>query len=129
MNTWDKFFDELKALKNLKRNWDSYDAEPTSIVVINKILKIMPKIVTVLPETPPPSVHPIPDGGVSVEWHLPSSEVEIEFSPVGGIYAIVDDTEEYDITDDYSKLKEIIHNVGTIAASEQMQARRQNEKL
>ena len=114
---WEDFLEKIEAIAKLKPNWDSYDGDEPDPNAIRNAIDTVPKIVGT--NTPMPSVHPIPDGGISVEWHLPHMNVEIEFTTEDKIVAIIDDIpkgDEFDceqgIRDNLNKIKSRLSKLG-----------------
>jgi hypothetical protein len=74
---------QLRALLDLPPNWDTYGARPISDLAAEDarllILQLLDQGVA------PPVLVPLPDGGVSVEWHRPSRELAIEFPGATGL--------------------------------------------
>ena len=70
--------ERIEGLTALAADWDSYGARPVSaeaaMAAANFLLK------AAYPELPPPTIVPVSDGGLQVEWHRGGLNVEIAFS-------------------------------------------------
>jgi len=67
--------DRLKHLARLPHNWDSYGAAPISQNAIEKTKLILREILAVSgKDCPLPFIGPSPDGGVGLEWTVPSGK-------------------------------------------------------
>jgi len=65
------------AVQTLPDNWDSYGGKRVSIDLIIQSLSILERL---MEETsPPPSVVPLGDGGLQLEWHRKQQDLEIVF--------------------------------------------------
>ena len=120
---WDEFLEKLRKIAELPRNWNSYDADPPDPVAIQKAIETVPKIID--PSVPVPSVHPMPDGGVSVEWHTPLLQAEIEFTPEAQIIVLIDtlvagkwEDWEDDVTDDILRLRRALFPLAQLSQRE-----------
>lgn len=72
----------LSGLLNLPRNWDSYGAERIQESVVMRALMLLTQILGI--SSPPPSVVPLADGGIQLEWHRKQQDLEISF-PVNAL--------------------------------------------
>lgn len=84
----------LEAAVELKENWDgSGSPAPTA----SALLAIIRVFCAVAPELPPqPAVVPVPGGGLQLEWHIASRELEIEVMPQGECAFLTVDGEPID---------------------------------
>jgi len=93
--TW--FMPVLQGFANLATLTDSWDGSGASKIngaTINRALRAIEQL---LPQdAPAPSIVPIPDSGLQIEWHRSHRDLEIEFSPTGAIefYYFDENTEE-----------------------------------
>jgi len=93
--TW--FMPVLQGFANLTtltQGWDGATANRIDRPTINRALSAIEQM---LPsQAPPPSVVPIPNSGLQIEWHRNGRDLEIEFSPEGGIefYYFDENTQE-----------------------------------
>jgi hypothetical protein len=82
--TW--FMPVLQGFANLATltdGWDGSGAARIDHATINRALRAIEQL---LPsDAPAPSVVPGPDSGLQIEWHRNQRDLEIEFSPSGGI--------------------------------------------
>jgi len=67
----------FSSIRSLGENWDSYGGKKTSDDVIRLALSIMSQIMPV--DAPVPSVVPLGDGGLQLEWHRKQQYLEIVF--------------------------------------------------
>jgi hypothetical protein len=79
----------MNRLLDLPPNWDSYGARPIVPGALVAALQLLQQ--TMQPDTPPPSVVPMPSGGVQLEWHRRGIEFEIELTPGGEVSAAYED--------------------------------------
>lgn len=70
----------FSAIASLPANWDTYGARPVSRDVIRLALETLATVMQV--NSPVPSVVPLADGGIQLEWHRKQQDLEIIF-PVG----------------------------------------------
>jgi len=68
----------LVGIQSLSENWDSYGGKRISLDSINQSLFTLRQIMQT--ESPAPSVVPLGDGGIQVEWHRRQQDLEIVFS-------------------------------------------------
>src|SRR5882762_4072684 len=82
--TW--FMPVLQGFANLATlavGWDGSGAAKIDAATINRALRT---IELLLPhDGPAPSIVPIPDSGLQIEWHRNRRDLEIEFSPDGDV--------------------------------------------
>jgi hypothetical protein len=81
-------------LATLTAGWDGSGAARIDRATINRALDAIEQL---LPHNgPAPSVVPIPDSGLQIEWHRNHRDLEIEFSPTGTVefYYFDENTEE-----------------------------------
>ena len=65
----------------LPEGWDSYGAACVDHNAIRYVLRLLLRISSA--NTPAPSLVPLPDGGVQIEWHTTVGDLEIEVSENG----------------------------------------------
>jgi len=65
------------SIRSLGENWDSYGGKKTSDDLIKLALSILTQIMPV--NAPVPSVVPLGDGGLQLEWHRKQQDLEIVF--------------------------------------------------
>lgn len=71
-------FDELRQLK---RNWDSYDSLPIDPATIDRAELFVNRM----------QIMPCSDGGVQLEWHTHGYDIELTFNPDGTTALFVQD--------------------------------------
>src|ERR1035438_4373800 len=64
-------------LLQLPQNWDGYGASQMHEQIVQQALLLLVEVMD--NDAPPPSVVPLSDGGVQVEWHRHGHNLEIEF--------------------------------------------------
>jgi hypothetical protein len=72
---------KFARLLDLPPNWDGYGARVLDRSTLERALRVLVEIVP--PSAPAPYVVPSPSGGVQVEWHGATGDVEIEFNVDG----------------------------------------------
>lgn len=63
------------GIQKLSDNWDSYGGKKVSFDLIGQALSILGS--TMEMNSPPPSVVPLGDGGLQLEWHRKQQDLEI----------------------------------------------------
>jgi hypothetical protein len=75
----------IEALTALARGWDSYNAQPVEAETAMQAVRFL--LDSVDPNLPEPSIVPLGDGGIQIEWHRGGVDVEIAFcDEASGIY-------------------------------------------
>lgn len=72
----------LSELERLTEDWDSYGSKPVAPEVSARVRALLHQLMT--PRTRTPQVVPLPDGGLQLEWHTLSSDLEICVPASGG---------------------------------------------
>ncbi|MCL4850147.1 MAG: hypothetical protein KJZ78_02055 [Bryobacteraceae bacterium] len=67
----------LTDLLQLPQNWDGYGASQVREQIAQQALLMLIEVME--NDAPPPSIVPLSDGGVQVEWHRRGKNLEIEF--------------------------------------------------
>lgn len=67
---------EFASLLGLKPGWDSYKARAINLACVNAAVDLLGKLP---PHLKKPHVVPLVTGGVQLEWHTRSYELEIAF--------------------------------------------------
>lgn len=103
------FYRTLRAVVHslsLEPGWDSYDANPVSRSAAETGLARLFDVMQ--PSSPPPTVAPIPDGGLQFEWHRNGLDVEIELSRDGvARFVVADLSLDSEIEADWSDLSRL----------------------
>ena len=68
-------FQSLAARWGEKEGWDSYNAKPTDLQHVVKLLNYLTEVM--LDDSAPPLITPLCDGGVQAEWHGNNANLEI----------------------------------------------------
>lgn len=82
------------SLVTLSDNWDGERARKIDSATINRALIALEEL---LPrDAPAPSIVPVPNAGLQIEWHRKGKDLEIEFNPAGSVtyYYFDSDSEE-----------------------------------
>lgn len=69
--------DRLMVLINLPDGWDGHNGKPTAPASAVHALEVLGRIME--PGLPLPSIMPLSNGGVQLEWHRKGWDVEMEF--------------------------------------------------
>lgn len=77
--------DKLQQLSKLGDNWDSYHAQPVSDSAIFAALVVMAHVLK--DGSTAPTIVPISEGGVQMEWYGNGEELEIRVGALGDISA------------------------------------------
>lgn len=76
---FDASVDGIFRALGLSRGWDTYEARSVARTSTQSALSFMARFFE--PTTAPPTVVPLADGGIQLEWHRGGLDVEIAFSP------------------------------------------------
>ena len=103
-------------LLTLEANWDGENGKPIAPALVSSALKFVDRISMVDFRLPPPSIVPISDGGLQIEWHRAGKDFEIEFSPDGSIrYYYYDSStgggQEGSVTHDMSTVQQLLEQL------------------
>lgn len=83
-------FSRLDALASLAENWDGYGAHALSPFALNAAGQVIDQLLR--EPLPPPTIVPVPSGGVQLEWVAGTVEIDLEIRPDGdGIFVCDDD--------------------------------------
>jgi hypothetical protein len=78
--TWLKpVLERLHYLQGLAPGWDSPGARSIEPRSFDRVLRFL--TVSMTPQTPAPSIVPLENGGLQIEWHRAGLDVEVEFEP------------------------------------------------
>lgn len=75
--------EDLGSLSRLKENWDTYGAPRINDGCIKDALSLLKEVQG--DSSPAPSCVPTSEGGIQLEWHRSSIDLEIEISPQGTV--------------------------------------------
>jgi hypothetical protein len=78
---WGPLLRGLRELLLLEENWNSYGAKRVAPAAIVAALVLVDR--TMGSTTPAPAVVPTVRGGVQLEWHVGSADLEVAVSPEG----------------------------------------------
>ena len=79
----------FNELLTMEVGWDSYAGASTSHTSARLALSFLADVMH--DNSPLPSFVPTAAGGVQLEWHLESADIEVDFDPRGGAMAYVND--------------------------------------
>jgi len=104
----------LRDLYQLPRNWDGYGAVQVQEQIVQQALMVLVEVMD--NDVPAPSVVPLSDGGIQLEWHRRGRNLEIEFSAgeVPGFYYYEDGSElesEGQVSKSYDQIQAYIANL------------------
>lgn len=101
------------TVMSLKANWDSYGGKRTNEEVIKGALSVLTQIMDL--NSPVPSIVPLGDGGVQLEWHRKQQDLEITFqadaAPTFYYQSCTTATEEEGFAADVSTLAKLFRNI------------------
>lgn len=66
------------GIRTLPSNWNSYGAEIINRDLIEQSLRVLSRIMQA--DSPTPSIVPLGDGGIQIEWHRKQQDLEIVFA-------------------------------------------------
>lgn len=79
----------LEYLAKLDPDWDSYGAKPIQTDKAISTVAFLADVAATTPNIASPSIVPLPDGGVQVEWHCGGIDLEVAFSDEEpGVYLV-----------------------------------------
>lgn len=104
----------LRDLLQLPGDWDGYGAVQIQERIAQKALMVLVEVME--NDAPAPSVVPLSDGGIQVEWHRRGRSLEIEFPADGapGFYYYGDGSElesEGQVSRSYDRIQAYIANL------------------
>jgi hypothetical protein len=106
----------LRELSTLEPGWnEAYpNSAAVSVIALNRADEVLRWCKGF--NTPMPTVHPLPDGGVTLRWWDNEEEISIEVGPVGKISLFqlnvaTFETEQHDSLDDMVMVREFISRV------------------
>jgi len=79
-------FEELAALNF---DWDTYGAKPIDLDALREAQAFVEQLLQ--QPIPVPSIFPVPDGGMQLEWSAGALELELEFEPGAAVAVFVCD--------------------------------------
>jgi hypothetical protein len=83
--------ESYQPLRLLRDGWDGPGSKAVSIPLIYRVERALRDSLTSVREPKLPFVVPAPDGGLQIEWHQESLELEVLFSPDGSVSALLED--------------------------------------
>jgi hypothetical protein len=84
----------LENLASLAPDWDSYGAKAVAANMALAAVKFLAEVAAVAPSVHGPSIVPLSDGGIQVEWHRGGIDLEVAFSDDEPGVSRVDHTNE-----------------------------------
>ena len=67
----------FNEIGNLSDNWDTYGGKAINVEVIRQSFSLLRSVMQ--PNSPTPSIVPLSDGGLQIEWHRKKQDLEIVF--------------------------------------------------
>jgi hypothetical protein len=104
----------FQDLLQLPQNWDGYGAVQIQERIAKEALMVLAEVMD--NDAPAPSVVPLSDGGVQLEWHRCGRNLEIEFpaDEAPGFYYYEDDSDlesEGQVSESYEQIQAYIANL------------------
>lgn len=111
-------YDRLAQLMNLPPGWDGYGGEPVPVDIASFAAQLL--IETLDPEGPCPQIVPLSYGGVQIEWHELTLDLEIEVVAPHEIIvsyedATTGDEDEFRLSTDVYRLAALLGELTTRA--------------
>ena len=72
-------FTKMAGLLDLPPNWNSHGARPVDVKAVELALNLL--LETMKTRTPLPSIVPLPEGGLQMEWHDSGIDFEVAVLP------------------------------------------------
>ncbi len=98
----------LEDLAALAPGWDSYGAKSVAADLALAAVKFLADVAIAAPDVHEPSIVPLSDGGIQVEWHRGGIDLEVAFSDdepgVSRVDHTNDDTAERPLSDALSEV-------------------------
>lgn len=109
----DQVVERINALALLDEGWDGEQARPltreAALAALNALLEVM------WPDSPAPSVVPMYDGGLQLEWHAPGLDIELTSAPDGTRQVWIAATSGLEIDNDFRYVVEDLRkHIGTL---------------
>ncbi len=99
---------QLEDLASLALGWDSYGAKPVAADMAMAAVRFLADVAVASPGVHEPSIVPLSDGGIQVEWHRCGIDLEVAFSDdEPGVYRVdhaSDETAECPLSDALSEV-------------------------
>lgn len=95
--------ERLNHLVSLQRGWDGYDAPAVKFDTASFALRLLESAFD--EDAPAPQIVPGSNGGLQLEWHLPSGDLELDVEApyrVHAWYAADGDAQEVNLTNDFT---------------------------
>jgi hypothetical protein len=105
----------LEELRDLRKNWDSYGAEPVSPAMIGAAYELLQQIAPA--KVPMPSIVPTSNGSVQIEWHTRGIDLEVRLLSAARISVAFEDATnpgnawERELTFDVTPLKDLMSDL------------------
>lgn len=87
-NAFRKVLSKLERLLDLPPNWDTYGSKQIARTAFKTTLALLFSIAN--SGAQPPSVVPMSDGGLQLEWHTSNADLELAVSPTGEVEVFLD---------------------------------------
>lgn len=102
---------------DLESNWDSYGGRPVHESVARATSDLLQRLARA--SSPAPTVVPTARGGIQLEWHTPSVDLEIAIASAGRLSAVFENKttgEEWE-RDFQSDLSDLVSAIGQLPAA------------
>ncbi len=109
----DQVVERINALALLEEGWDGEQARPlareAALAVLNALVEVMWQ------DSPAPSVVPMYDGGLQLEWHAPGLDIELISAPDGTRQVWIAAASGLEIDNDFRHVVEDLRkHIGTL---------------
>jgi hypothetical protein len=106
--------ERLRELLELPFGWDGHRGIAADPTVVDFTYKVLEGIM--LPRVPLPSIMPLSYGGILLEWHRKSWDIEIEIAAPGNLFVnthnlVTGDEDEFELKSDLKKLSGTIGKI------------------
>jgi len=109
----DSALERLNSVGRLEGGWDGEAARATAAEAAAAALRALFEVMG--SDTPPPSVVPMYDGGLQLEWHGHDIDVELAVGPDGARHVWISSASGLEIDEDFRYVVEDLRkNLGTL---------------
>ncbi len=109
----DRVVQPMNGLALLEEGWDGEQARPltreAALAALNALVEVM------WPDSPAPSLVPMYDGGLQLEWHAPGLDIELTSAPDGTRHVWIAAASGLEIDNDFRYVVEDFRkHIGTL---------------
>ena len=109
--------EQIFEFAELEPNWDSYGAQPISLLAVKKAVQLLSQLAAIWPAAVavslrPYDVAPLSNGGVQLEWRSSKGSLEVEINPGAGygyLLSLGQGAERRFEEADHASLTDILH--------------------